>query len=312
MSPIYNNDPRFGTISISNPQDEGKGCCTAAPVYSYSYFCGECENYRTALTAERNAHAKDNIENSRIGDHLRSQLAKMKKELAQVEEMHRAQASTIMEKFNELGHKSEIIADYEEQIEDLKAELSGIKARNLDPEPHALKAAVLVMQKQLDELNAALDKARTDGEACKLAWSRAYDTMLHSLQTALTNSDKESRERLETIKTLERKLLDFENNYCCECDSRRVPQNEALAELGLDNSNKQRTIEEQNRMIGAKQEEINNLKVALNKAKSKQTFELKPADAIVKAYEDKLQRLLNIVASKEAIIEGLRNHIRNS
>ena len=288
---ISHNDPYFGCVTLSNPEDKGKGCCTTATYApKFTYYCSECERLRVDLTAERNAHAKDNIENSRVGDHLRAQLAKTKKELVEVERMHTAQARTIIEKTQEL---------------------QAIKERNLDPEPHALKAAVLVMQKQLDELTSALNKAKSDSELVRSQWSSWYDGMVNSYRKEISKMDKQNQEYRNTIQTLQRELSEAEAANDCGCDEWEGCECKTVAELEDETSIKQRKIEEQNGIIGAKQEEINNLKIALNKAKTKQTFEIKPAEAILRSYEDKIRRLIDVANSKDDIISGLQSELAN-
>lgn len=285
---INNNDPYFGCVTLTNPEDSGKGCCTSYP--KFTYFCSECENLRAALTNERNSHAKDNIESSRVGDHLRAQLAKTKNELVEVERMHTAQARTIIEKTQELQE---------------------LKARNLDPEPHALKAAVLVMQKQLDELAAALDKTKAEKDDLRNQWSCWYNDMVLTYRKSMSATEKQNQELREMVTTLRGRLTEAEAAKDCGCNEWEGCDCKSVDELEEETSIKQRKIEEQNGIIGAKQEEINNLKIALNKAKAKQTFEIKPAAEIIKSYEDKIRRLLNVVASKDEIISGLQNDLRN-
>ena len=285
---INHNDPYFGCVTLTNPADKGKECCTQAP--KFSYYCSECERLRTELTWEKNAHAKDNIEAGRVGDHLRAQLAKTKNELVEVERMHTAQARTIIEKTQELQE---------------------IKARNLDPEPHALKAAVLVMQKQLDELAAALDKAKAEKDDLRNQWSCWYNDMVLSYRKSMSATEKQNQELRVMVVKLRARITEMEESDNCGCDEWEGCDCKSVDELEEETSIKQRKIEEQNGIIGAKQEEINNLKIALNKAKEKQTFEIKPAAEIIKSYEDKIRRLLNVVASKDEIISGLQNDLRN-
>jgi len=278
---INHNSPYFvGRVALVNPENNEKTAATYPPYTypSYSYYCSECARLRSLLDSEKNARAAESIEGIRVREHLRSLLAKAEANLAEVEKMHRNQAVTITE-----------------QAEELKA----LKERNLDPEPHALKAAILVMQKQLDGLNAALSEAKKCHDDCDEVWRKAYDSTRQSLNICLNNRDAR-------IKELEEKLAEFESKEacnCCECDS--------FDQLREENRNLQRRVEEQNRQLGAKQEEINNLKVALNKAKAKQTFEVKPAAEIVRSYDDKIRRLLNVLASKDEIIAGLQNDLRN-
>lgn len=283
---INHINPYFGCVTLTNPEDKGKATVTAYPPYTYSsftYYCSECARLRSLLDAEKNSHAADNVEGGRVRDHLRNLLAKAEANLAEVEKMHRNQAVTITE-----------------QAEELKA----LKERNLDPEPHVLKAAILVMQKQLDGLNAALSEAKKCHDDCDEVWRKAYDSTRQSLNICLNNRDAR-------IKELEEKLAEFESKEACNCCEWDECECDSFDQLREENRNLQRRVEEQNRQLGAKQEEINNLKVALNKAKAKQTFEVKPAAEIVRSYDDKIRRLLNVLASKDEIIAGLQNDLRN-
>jgi hypothetical protein len=276
---INHNNPYFGCVTLTNPEDKVKNYAETYP--SYTYYCSECARLRSLLDAEENSHAEDNVEGGRVRDHLRNKLARAENDLAVLEQMHGNQAKTIIE-----------------QAEEIK----GLKERNLDPEPHALKAAILVMQKQLDELTVALNKAKKERVDCDADWRRMYKSMLDSYNHYVDECRKK-------IKELEEKLAAESEDACnggecdeCECDT--------TDQLREENRNLQRRVDEQNRQLGAKQEEINNLRVALNKAKAKQTFEVKPAAEIVRSYDDKIRRLLNVLASKDEIIAGLQNDLR--
>lgn len=290
---ITKNDPYFGCVTLTNPEDKGK----EFPITTVSYYCPECARLKAALAEEKRKHTVDTIEYTRVSDHLRNQLAKAKNELVQVEAMHRTQAQTILEKMRIITDFNQEHANYESLIETLREYINDLKARNLAPEPHKLKASILVMQKQLDELTTALAKEQTAHNQDNGIWASRYE--------------RDLGQKLSEIAILKRENINIKNHYCCECDSKLVTQNKEVQRLQEEKRIMRQKTEEQSKTIGAKQEEINNLKIELAKAREKQTFEIKPAEEIIRAYEDKLRRLLNIVSSKDEIISGLQSRIKD-
>ena len=239
---INHNNPYFGCVTLTNPEDKGKSTVTAFPPYTYpsfTYYCSECARLRSLLDAEKNSHAADNVEGGRVRDHLRNLLAKAEANLAEVEKMHRNQAVTITE-----------------QAEEIK----GLKERNLDPTPHALKAAILVMQKQLDELAVALNKAKKERVDCDADWQHAYKSMQDSYDHYVNECKKK-------IKELEEKLAAAESEYSCDCCEWDECECDPFDQLREENRNR--------------------------------------------SYDDKIRRLLNVLASKDEIIAGLQNDLRN-
>ena len=320
---VNNNDPYFGAVTLSNPEDSRKGCCTTAPTFTYA--CTGCNELKSEIRALKNKLAIDSIESTRIGDHLRSQLATAKKELSQVETMHAAQAQTIIEKNAQLVEASKNSLEFPKRMVDqfgrtfpeyhelvkqqdsairrldaqviiLERDLGDIKKRNLDPEPHKLKAAILTMQKQIDELKTALENEQKDHDNDNGTWIARYEYDLGKKNNEIT--------------TLKYENTNIKNHYCCECDSKLVPQNEETERLREEVRIRQVKIEDQNRIIGRKQEEINELTISFNKAKAKQVLELKPATEIVREYEDKIRRLIDVANSKDSIIAGLQDSLR--
>lgn len=320
---VNNNDPYFGAVTLSNPEDSRKGCCTTAPTFTYA--CTGCNELKSEIRALKNKLAIDSIESARIGDHLRSQLANLKKELTQVEKMHAAQAQTIIEKNAQLVEANknslefpkrmvdqfgrtfpeyhELVKQQDSTIRRLDTELvaatkslADLKTRNLDPEPHKLKAAILTMQKQIDELKVALENEQKDHDNDNGTWIARYEYDLGKKNNEIT--------------TLKHENTNIKNHYCCECDSKLVPRNEETERLREEVRIRQVKIEDQNRIIGGKQEDINKLKIALNTAKAKQVLELKPAKKVMKEYEDKIRRLIDVANSKDSIIAGLQDSLR--
>ena len=319
------NDPYFGAVTVSNPNNSGNSSATQystpyVPYGSYgyySYYCPECTKLRADLTEEKNGRAKDNIDHFRIEDNLRSDINKTKKELSTIEDLHHQQEDTILSLYKISNDKSSTIFEYETKIAGLESELKALKERNLDPEPHALKASILIMQKQLDELNLALAKAKEDHDYSVKDWSDCYDSLWKHFHTTVEKYEQGRRAYQATIDTLKDEVASLadnsdcdceeENNYCCVCDAVITPTNEVVKGYAEENSALQKRIEEQNRIIGNKQDTINDLKVALGRSQKKQTFEVKPAIEIVKSYEDKIHRLMDIINSKDEIISGLQS-----
>lgn len=242
--------------------------------YTVTYYCTECANNQSALAQQM-----------QVCEHLRAQYAKLHNELEKVKEMREKQAKTIFSQMDKIR-----------DLQSLQDEVKSLKAQNE------------LLSRDNDDLRKAYAECESRVKDHKIRFEQAlkfYDTNLAERNAAVNELTLQVRDLKEGRYTPE-------GDTCPECSNYRSQLNKFRLENGLKMVEMQRNIEDQNRMLGERQETINNLRIALNKAKETTVVKQMPAEEIVRSFEDKINRLLDVIQSKEVIIQGLQDFISRS